>query len=76
MVKGLIVYISGPLCNKKFLHYNGKKFIKITEQQAREIYAVHIETLISKARAQAEREKNNSDHIYYNTQTGATVSIF
>ena len=75
-IKGLIVYISGPLCNKKFLHYNGKKFIKITEKQAREIYAVHIEALISKARRQAEREKDNSDHIYYNTQTGATVSIF
>ena len=56
-IKTLIVYISGPLCNKKFLHYNGTRFMKITEEKAREIYAAHIYSLIIKDKRQADREK-------------------
>ena len=59
-IKSLIVFISGPLSNKRFLHYNGQKFIKITEEKARAIYAAHIDNLISKARRQREHQQQTN----------------
>jgi hypothetical protein len=58
-VRSLIVYISGPLCNKYFLHYDGKQFKKITEEKSRAIYTAHVENLINKRERAQERERNN-----------------
>lgn len=73
-VRELIIYLTGPLGNKKFLYYNGTKFTTITPDKVKDIWESHVFNLIQKHRRKIDQEITN--HTYYNTQTGTTVRIY